>query len=852
MRNILFFLVTLCAHQMCGQTEWHVKPHLNNYHTNGFGTLASPWSLQHALSGAGSAILPGDIIWLHGDPKSTYAGNPSVNAIYKGHFKSTIVGGSNTSGYITVSSYPGEWAVIDGNIHNNPVDQNPTIGTNSPIYILEVSGGNVRFENFEITCLGNFSRLADFRTVSDPFPGGVAADPPPALCNNPLPLGNRPPFNYHEYVGIQHPSIGSPAIRNEFRNLVIRNIPGIAFTSWKQTLDSEIYGNVFYNNGVIEVFGFPCSPNFEEYVASIILTPSGGLTNCRGHQTNIYTQNDSPDIFKRIIRNNIFLNGYDSGIGIWSASNASIVNYLKNYTVSKNVLVNNGSQVPDETANMIISTNAGSATNNNSSARNIDVDSNVFYRNRQRTGTAGILVAGSENINITNNFIFGYTGMELNGESNHKITFRNNLFAGSRINVITSVGNYRLLNYEWNMNFNIYYTRASGQPTSGGPYFYKVPDPFNIPATRLIAMNNVVNDEGVSQNSTWFRHATEYGNVLNSINLGEQNSTRLPFDALTYPTNRLLINQNKYNPNKFYVSVYNPRELTTPERINFNLAGANYGIPTGKKYRISDAQNYFNTSPTLLDYPAAGILLPAHDPTNFELPLPLTGNTYGVPYVSTQQYPTPVHSNIDFNIYVIEFECPGLVYNLTKSNYTDSATSDFEARNRITFGTAYTANSGANVTAIAEKEIQIIGDSWIKNGANFLGRINPTLCSIPLNTAFESGSYNTNPTNILPSAAVSPADPPFVETRIRLLTAEGILMLFPNPNDGIFNIDNASSKKISKVLVNRIDTGKLVFFNDYNFQDTIIVDISREKSGVFTVQVYLEDGSFEIFKIIKK
>ncbi|MBK8600863.1 MAG: T9SS type A sorting domain-containing protein [Flavobacterium sp.] len=77
-------------------------------------------------------------------------------------------------------------------------------------------------------------------------------------------------------------------------------------------------------------------------------------------------------------------------------------------------------------------------------------------------------------------------------------------------------------------------------------------------------------------------------------------------------------------------------------------------------------------------------------------------------------------------------------------------------------------------------------------------------------------------------------------------------MLFPNPNDGIFNIDNASSRKISKVFVNRIDIGKLVFFNDYNFQDTIIVDISREKSGVFTVQVFLEDGDFEIFKIIKK
>ncbi|WP_309641821.1 hypothetical protein [Flavobacterium sp.] len=861
MRKILIFLIAFCVHQVWGQTEWHVRPYANNY-TNPSGpgiiidgtSFATAWCLQYALSGAGGAIHAGDIVWLHGVDRATYVGTPNANMVYKGHFKSTIVGGDNTSDYITVSSFPGEWAVIDGNIHNNPETQNPIIGGNSPIYILEVSGGNVRFENFEITCLGNFSRLADFRTVSDPFPNGIPADPPPALCNNPLPPSNRPPFNFHEYVGIQHPSIGSPPIRNEFRNLVIRNIPGIALTSWKKTLDSEIYGNIFLNNGVIEVFGFPCFPDFEAYVSSITLTTSGTGTNCRGHQTAIYTQNDSDDILKkRIIRNNIFLNSYDSGIGIWSASEASVVNYLKNYTVSKNVLVNNGSPVTDETANMIISTNAGTATSNNSSARNIDVDSNVFYRNKLSKGTAGILVKGSENINITNNLIFGYTGMELNGESNHKITFRNNLFAGSRMNVITSVDNYKLQGYEWNMNNNIYYTRpgdvVQNAPPAGGPFFYKVPQiPFNpnSSATRFIAMNNVVNDQNISLNSTWFRLTSEYGNVLNSINLGEQNSTRLAFViSWSYPSNRILINQNKYNPNKFYVSVYNSRESNTPYTINFNQIGANYGIPNDMQYRISDVQNYFHTSTN--NYPATGIILPNHDPTNFELPLPATGTIYGAPYASV-----PIHSNIDFNTYVIEFECPGLEYNLTKNNYTDIATSNFEARNRITFGTAYTANSGANVTAIAEKEIRIIGDSWIKNGAIFLGRINPTLCSIPLNTALESGSYNTNPDNIQPSGVVSPQDPPFIESRIRLVTNDGTLKLFPNPNNGRFNIENGTSKTISKVVVNRIDSGKLVFSNDYDFQENIIIDISHEHIGLFTVQIFFEDGDSKVIKIIKQ
>ena len=850
MRKMFFYLILFCVHTIWGQTEWHVRPYPNNY-TNPSGanglSFATAWCLQYALSGGlnGNQIQPGDVIWLHGVDKATYVGTPDPNLVYKGHFKSNLTS-TDPARYITVSSFPGEWAVIDGNIHNGftgsqwgPITPTPALPVgSSDVLILEVRGRNVTFQDFEITCLKNFSRIKDMR-FRDPF---VAVGLYRPVCSDPPNPPNPVPFNFHEYVGIQHYADDETvAIKNNFRNLVIRNIPGNAMASWKFTLDSEIYGNIFYNNGIIEVIGEGCLPPLENYLANTFLIPDGPGTNCRGHQTAIYTQNANENILKkRVIRNNIFLNNYDSGIGIWSASEASIVNYLKNYTVSKNVLVNNGSQVPDETANMIISTNAGESTLNSSSARNIDVDSNVFYRNKTSPGTAGILVKGSENINITNNFIFGYIGMELNGQANHKITFRNNLFAGTRINVITSIANYKLQDFEWNMNYNLYYTREI--------QFFKVPQiPFNAAnsATRFLSMNDIRDANGISSYPTWFRHASEYA--------GEQNSTRdvLFYGTSSCPPQRILINQNKYDTNKFYVYVYNPREYTAPETIIFSNYGFN--VPSGKKYSVKDAQNYFNTIISQTYDINNGIQLPLHSPNNFEDALPTINTVYGPAYVSTSSHAKPIHSNIDFNTYVIEFECStNLAFNLIKSNYIENTISILEARNRITFGSAYTANIGANVTAIAEKEILIIGNSWIKNGANFLGKINPTLCSIALNEALESGSYNTNPTNIPPSAIFSPQDPPFVASRIRSISESGRLILFPNPNNGIFNVENGTSKKIIKAVVNRIDSGKLVLSNDYDFQGNIIINISREQSGLYTVQIYFEDGDSNVIKIIKK
>jgi hypothetical protein len=66
--------------------------------SSGSGTLSSPWDLQTALNQP-SVVQPGATIYMRG-------------GTYKGKFKSSLNGSAASP--ITVRSYPGEWAVIDG------------------------------------------------------------------------------------------------------------------------------------------------------------------------------------------------------------------------------------------------------------------------------------------------------------------------------------------------------------------------------------------------------------------------------------------------------------------------------------------------------------------------------------------------------------------------------------------------------------------------------------------------------------------------------------------------------------------------------------------------------------------
>jgi hypothetical protein len=76
-------------------SSFYVAP---NGSSSGTGTISSPWDLQTALNQP-SAVQPGATIYLRG-------------GTYKGKFNSNLSGSATSP--ITLRSYPGEWAVIDG------------------------------------------------------------------------------------------------------------------------------------------------------------------------------------------------------------------------------------------------------------------------------------------------------------------------------------------------------------------------------------------------------------------------------------------------------------------------------------------------------------------------------------------------------------------------------------------------------------------------------------------------------------------------------------------------------------------------------------------------------------------
>lgn len=775
---ILSLFYTLCTAVWAQNTEWHVRAYADNY-TNPSGadgtSFEKAWCLQYALTGAGGAIQGGDTVWLHGVQRSTYNGTTNAT-VYKGHFTCNI----NVSGpEIMIASYPGEWAIIDGNIHNSPsgpVTPNPACfnppnapeGFQGSHVIFAVTANNIHFHDFEVTCLGNFSRVHEARKINN-------------TKNAPL-CEVFHEYNFYEYTGINH-----TAGVNRFTNLVVRNIPGVGFGSWKFTADSEIYGNILYNNGVIDIKGTSCAPTLTNVVNS-------GLTigNTGGHQASIYTQNEHESAIRNI-RNNILHNCYDSGLIIWSAREELAADeFVRNYSVSKNVFINNGAPVRDETANMLISTV-------NNPIRNIAVDSNIFYINFPSSYVSGVLVQNANNVTFTHNYLInGTAGMIFNGENNHGINFNNNVYFGKRLQVLTSVANFTstVPGMGWNFHHNTYFNKYMG---TDDLYMFFAPTNVSHSSIPLSTFSTNYN--------------TETGSTATAF------STALPA--------RYFITQNRENTNLFYVTIYNPAQNGNAFPVDFSA----YNITSNQIFRLRDVQNYF--TPIVLsggnNMPASGIVSLPMNLTNFEMPLPAphsTTSVFGPTYVTT-----PSHSGSDLNTFAIEFDC-GLEYDRTVSG-NSNVESEYILRNNITFEN-YTSNTSViDVTARASRQILLKPNTHIKSGNLFLARIEATCAEIPYNTLLADAAFDMG-------AGLNRNNASSVESNAK---NKNLFSLYPNPNGGVFTIAGLSGQKIAKVAIYQIDTGKQVLNQDCKADTSVEIDISQTSKGWHSVQVFFEDHS---------
>lgn len=173
--------------------QFYVAP---NGSSSGDGSIGNPWDLKTAFSHP-SAIQPGAIVWLRGGVYNIPQGLTG--------FINVLTGTPNEP--IRVMSYPGEWAVVDGNLSNSSFKNN-TIITNQGDYIW--------FINFEITNTETSNRKIDTPSSNPPERRGSAI------------------YDY---------GTGTKII-----NLVIHDA-GQGIGAWQQGRDNEYYGNVIYNNG---------------------------------------------------------------------------------------------------------------------------------------------------------------------------------------------------------------------------------------------------------------------------------------------------------------------------------------------------------------------------------------------------------------------------------------------------------------------------------------------------------------------------------------------------------------------------------------------------------------------------
>jgi len=384
------------------QKEYHVFPvdgKTIKGSPEGDGSLNSPWDLQTALLQSKERVKGGDIIWLH-------------EGIYRGNYKCTLQ--SNAKGkFITVSAYKDDKVVIDGNVENKLH------------YVLEVNSSRVVFKNFEITYVGSFSR-------------------------------ERSSKAFKAATGINHVA-GEDC---KFQNLIIRNIPGSGFGSWKATGGSIIEDCIIYNNG---------------------------YQGHRGQGVGIYVQNQSDKT--RVIRSNIIFNNYYKGIEVWSASSGSNKEFVKNVKIEGNIIFNNGNPSGKPWANLIVASGDKEGLN---VAKNIMVKNNVFYHNVdfndiKNYGYGNSITLGytaqalAEDISIVNNVIIGrnnalnilhakslefknntvYTGYihfkksTLLGLETGKMEFDNNTYHTRKVKGFRILNHKDFKLFDWKNKFNI-------------------------------------------------------------------------------------------------------------------------------------------------------------------------------------------------------------------------------------------------------------------------------------------------------------------------------------------------------------------------------------------------------------
>ena len=382
MRTIcITILIILFQLHGFSQKEYHVFPITHKItpgKPEGTGSISRPWDLQTALNQT-LKVKGGDVIWLH-------------DGVYNGLYVSALSSKINDK-YITVSAFKNAKVILNGNV------------ASPRKHVLQVKGKRVHFKDFEITCLGGFSRdekESDFKRIN----------------------------------GIDHAS----GIDCRFENIKIFNVPGLGFGSWKNTGGSIIEDCMIYNNGYIS-------------------------KNGKGRGEGMYVQNNSDK--NRFIKNNIIFNNYYKGIEVWSANKNATTEYIKNVVLENNIIFNNGAPAGTFKDNLIVATgdrNGKNIAKNITVSNNIFYHNTNFTANQVNGDGASLTIgfnakAPVENVKVHNNIIIGRNNA-LRILHAKTLSYRNNTSYAGYVHFFNSV--VPNINPEnWDFDNNTYYTKNS-------------------------------------------------------------------------------------------------------------------------------------------------------------------------------------------------------------------------------------------------------------------------------------------------------------------------------------------------------------------------------------------------------
>lgn len=207
-------------------------------------SISSPCALQTALDHP-AAISPGDIVYLRG-------------GTYYGAFISRLTGTPGNP--ITVRSYPGEWAVIDSNQNvtlSSPIAASGggTFTVNAPLNVPDSLDVMIDNEFFRIHKINSTTFSVYFRAGNGSTATAHSVGAPVYLNTTVLTINGADTIfrdlevtNTSTIVDPRPTGIMVYAPRSKVINTIIYNT-GMGIGTWNQATDSELYGNIIYNNG---------------------------------------------------------------------------------------------------------------------------------------------------------------------------------------------------------------------------------------------------------------------------------------------------------------------------------------------------------------------------------------------------------------------------------------------------------------------------------------------------------------------------------------------------------------------------------------------------------------------------